>query len=233
MTAATKIERSGPAIRAVLAELSPAECEEFETEFRQALAHADADFDLGRVDAVLDRWWGIAAMCATGVRTVTDIGVDEQLQQRVASELIDILGNVIGVLPRPLGTLDAAHTELSVDVPASAPSMTLTSIAKAGLGEGALARPVRRDRGDREEGDRCYSRAAPRRRKVGGRVHRRGSDQGTGRHRTAAGSAAHPVWRSSGRAPADRVGDGRRRRSAAPPRSTSERWSRRRASSTT
>ncbi len=65
MTAATKIERSGPAIRAVLAELSPAECEEFEAEFRQALAHADADFDLGRVDAVLDRWWGIAAMGAS------------------------------------------------------------------------------------------------------------------------------------------------------------------------
>ena len=64
MTAATKIERSGPAIRAALAELSPAECEEFEAEFRRALAHADADFDLGPVDAVLDRWWGIAAMCA-------------------------------------------------------------------------------------------------------------------------------------------------------------------------
>ncbi len=64
MTAATKIERSGPAIRAVLAELSPAECEEFEAEFRQALAHAEADFDLGHADAVLDRWWGVAVMCA-------------------------------------------------------------------------------------------------------------------------------------------------------------------------
>jgi hypothetical protein len=64
MTAATKIERSGPAIRAALMELAPAECEEFEAEFRQALAHADADFDLGHVDVVLDRWWGIAAMCA-------------------------------------------------------------------------------------------------------------------------------------------------------------------------
>lgn len=69
---------------------------------------------------------------ATGVRTVTDIGVDKQLQQRVARKLIDILGNVIGVLPRPLDTLDAAHKELSVDVPAAAPSMTLTSYAEAG-----------------------------------------------------------------------------------------------------
>ncbi|MGH3872970.1 MAG: DUF6247 family protein [Pseudonocardiaceae bacterium] len=64
MTAATKIERSGPAIRAMLTEFAPAECTEFEAEFRQALAHADADFDLGHVDAVLDRWWGIAVMCA-------------------------------------------------------------------------------------------------------------------------------------------------------------------------
>jgi len=64
MIAAMKIERSGPAIRAALAQLSPAECEEFEAEFRQALAHADADFDLGPVDTVLDRWWGIVAMCA-------------------------------------------------------------------------------------------------------------------------------------------------------------------------
>ncbi len=64
VTAATKIERSGRAIRATLTELAPAECTEFEAEFSQALAHADADFDLGHVDAVLDRWWGIAAMCA-------------------------------------------------------------------------------------------------------------------------------------------------------------------------
>ena len=64
MTAATKIERSGPAIRAALTELSPAECTEFEAEFRQALAYADADFDLCHVDAVRDRWWGIAVMCA-------------------------------------------------------------------------------------------------------------------------------------------------------------------------
>ena len=64
MTAATKIERCRPAIRATLTELAPAEGKEFEAEFRQALAHADADFDLGHVDVVLDRWWGIAAMCA-------------------------------------------------------------------------------------------------------------------------------------------------------------------------
>lgn len=64
MTAATRIERTGPAIRAALAELAPDECTEFEAEFHQALAYADADFDLDRVNAVLDRWWGIAAICA-------------------------------------------------------------------------------------------------------------------------------------------------------------------------
>ena len=30
---------------------------EFEAEFRGALAEADDDFDLGRVQAVIDKWW--------------------------------------------------------------------------------------------------------------------------------------------------------------------------------
>ncbi len=64
MTAATKIERSGPAIHATLAERAPAECAEFEAEFRQALTRAEIDFDLRPVEALLDRWWGIAAIRA-------------------------------------------------------------------------------------------------------------------------------------------------------------------------
>ena len=52
------VERSGPAIRAALAEASPDELPEFEAEFRIALAEADDDFDLTRVIRVLDRWWG-------------------------------------------------------------------------------------------------------------------------------------------------------------------------------
>ncbi|HET9256735.1 MAG TPA: DUF6247 family protein [Pseudonocardiaceae bacterium] len=64
MTAATKIERSGPAIRAALAELSADECAQFGAEFHQALGHAAETFDLAPVDAVLDRWWGIAAIRA-------------------------------------------------------------------------------------------------------------------------------------------------------------------------
>jgi hypothetical protein len=54
------VERSGPAGRAALAEASPHELPEFEAEFRIALADADHDFDLSRVTAVLDRWWGRA-----------------------------------------------------------------------------------------------------------------------------------------------------------------------------
>ena len=55
-----RVERSGPAIRAALAEASPDELPEFEAEFRIALAEADDDVDLSRVAAVLDRWWGRA-----------------------------------------------------------------------------------------------------------------------------------------------------------------------------
>lgn len=64
MTAATKIERSGPAIHAALAELSPDECAQFETEFKRATQHAGRTFDLAPLDALLDRWWGIAAIRA-------------------------------------------------------------------------------------------------------------------------------------------------------------------------
>jgi hypothetical protein len=53
-------ERSGPAVRAVLAELARNDLVEFEAEFRIALAEADEDFDLARVQAVIDKWWGCA-----------------------------------------------------------------------------------------------------------------------------------------------------------------------------
>lgn len=55
-----RLERSGPAIRAVLAELAPEDLVEFEAEFRCALAEADDDFDLTRLDAVINKWWGRA-----------------------------------------------------------------------------------------------------------------------------------------------------------------------------
>ena len=36
----------------------------FEEQFRQALLDAEQRFDLGPAEAVLDRWWGIAALRA-------------------------------------------------------------------------------------------------------------------------------------------------------------------------
>jgi hypothetical protein len=52
MTASTtKIERSAPAIRAVLAEVSPPECVRFEAEFTESLARASAEFDLAPAEA--------------------------------------------------------------------------------------------------------------------------------------------------------------------------------------
>ena len=65
MTATTtKIERSGPVIRAVLDEYAPDECALFEAEMRQAIRCASETFDLGPAAAVLDRWWGIAVIRA-------------------------------------------------------------------------------------------------------------------------------------------------------------------------
>ena len=55
MTAATtKTERSGPVIRAALAEFAPDECAQFEAEFQQAIAQASETFDLASLDAMLD-----------------------------------------------------------------------------------------------------------------------------------------------------------------------------------
>jgi uncharacterized protein DUF6247 len=65
MTAATtKIERSGPLIRAVLAEFATDECALFKAEFQQTVEQVSEKFDLAPLDAVLDRRWGIAAIRA-------------------------------------------------------------------------------------------------------------------------------------------------------------------------
>ncbi len=65
MTGVTRhVERSGPAVRAALGEFSPQECALFEQQFQQALVDAEQRFDLRPVQAVLDRWWPIAAIRA-------------------------------------------------------------------------------------------------------------------------------------------------------------------------
>ena len=63
MATTTRVKRSGPSIRAALAEThSPAECEVFRAEFADALAVAGRTYDLVPLEALLDRWWGIAVM---------------------------------------------------------------------------------------------------------------------------------------------------------------------------
>lgn len=54
---ATTIDRTGPAIRATLAEYAPAERVQFEREFQAALADAGETFDATPVDTLIGRWW--------------------------------------------------------------------------------------------------------------------------------------------------------------------------------
>ncbi len=61
---AVAIKRSGPAIRAALAEYSPGDQNRFEAEFRAALSRAADDLDLEAVHAVLARWHALATMAA-------------------------------------------------------------------------------------------------------------------------------------------------------------------------
>ena len=60
MASYAKLERTGPAIRAALMQASPDEVPDFEAEFHTALAEADDDFDVSRIDRVIGRWWRIA-----------------------------------------------------------------------------------------------------------------------------------------------------------------------------
>ena len=61
--AAATIPRTGPEIRAALAEHGmPGQVEEFVSELRDALTRAGETLDLGEADAVLDRWHALATM---------------------------------------------------------------------------------------------------------------------------------------------------------------------------
>lgn len=56
----TQLDRSGAAVRAVLADLAPAECAQFEAEFHTTMAEVDDDFDTSRMDTLVRRWWARA-----------------------------------------------------------------------------------------------------------------------------------------------------------------------------
>lgn len=68
------VERSGPAIRAVLAEHAPDDEPRFTAELRTALARAGEDLDLAGPQAVLARWHALATMAAN------PLTADEQAQ---------------------------------------------------------------------------------------------------------------------------------------------------------
>lgn len=68
------IERSGPAIRAALAEYAPGDEHRFAAELRSALTRAGADLDLAGPQAVLARWHALATMAAN------PLTADEQTQ---------------------------------------------------------------------------------------------------------------------------------------------------------
>lgn len=72
---AVAIQRSGPAIRAALAEHGIAgQMERFEVEIRAALARAADDLDVACIDRVLGRWHALATMAAN------PLSGDEQAQ---------------------------------------------------------------------------------------------------------------------------------------------------------
>ncbi len=88
-TATMKIERSGPAIRAALAQFAPSDCPVFEAELRQAIRHAADTLDLASAEAALDRWWGVAVIRANPL--------SEQEQAQVARAKA---GDFAGLLAR-------------------------------------------------------------------------------------------------------------------------------------
>jgi Family of unknown function (DUF6247) len=69
-----EVERSGPAIRAALAEHAPDDEPRFTAELRSALARAGEDLDLAGPQAVLARWHALATMAAN------PLTADEQAQ---------------------------------------------------------------------------------------------------------------------------------------------------------
>lgn len=52
-----RVAKTGPAVREALAGLDSSDCRRFEEEFQAALQATAADWDLGRIEALVGRWW--------------------------------------------------------------------------------------------------------------------------------------------------------------------------------
>ncbi|MEV0050052.1 DUF6247 family protein [Saccharopolyspora shandongensis] len=81
------VDRTGPAIHRTLSELDPENCSEFEREFHQAMAESDDDFDLHRVQKVIDRWWPIACIAANPAPYVNE--VHERIKNGDYSDIVE------------------------------------------------------------------------------------------------------------------------------------------------
>lgn len=80
VTAAIRIERSGPAVRAALARTSAAEPAQLAAEFGRAVDLARAQFDLAPAEAVLNRWLAVA------VARANPLSEQEEAQLSLARE---------------------------------------------------------------------------------------------------------------------------------------------------
>jgi hypothetical protein len=85
VTAARAIGRSGPEIRAALAQVAPEECARFEAEFKTEAVRAAETFDAAPLDALLERWWGVAVIRANPL-------TEQEQQQLVRAQHGDLTG---------------------------------------------------------------------------------------------------------------------------------------------
>ncbi len=85
MVTAVVIQRSGPAIRAALAEYAPEDCTHFEAELRGALRRAEDDLDVAGIERVVERWHGVATMAANPL-------TEQELAQVVRARAVNFSG---------------------------------------------------------------------------------------------------------------------------------------------
>lgn len=85
VTTARAIRRSGPEIRAALAQVAPEECAGFEMEFKTEAGRAAQTFDSAPLDALLDRWWGVAVIRTNPL-------TDQEQQQLARARHGDVTG---------------------------------------------------------------------------------------------------------------------------------------------
>ena len=78
----------------------------------------------GGVNPTVEQAWQEA-----GAASVTDLGTGTGWRDRLVRRLVENLGSAIGVLPRPVGTLDAQHRSLQLPIPAYTVNLTVTAYA--------------------------------------------------------------------------------------------------------